>query len=189
MVFRGFHGGTAKEIRVDPFSFAVDLLGGGSQLPEQELGHGQGHLALAGEDDIGTRVAECRQLAEIVGTSDDEDRRVELACQADRFGASVHVCAAQHEADRVSGAGLLQSFAMSGVTVNGPNSFDAKLSYSLEVQLDHNRFDPVFDEQTSQGLAHRAVADDDRSVALGFVLAARRVLAPRIVESSARQAS
>ena len=90
------------------------------RVAEQELGHRQGHFALAGEHEIGPRLAERRQLAEIVGTGDDEDRRVELARESDRLAARVHVCAGEDEADGVLDAGLLQGLAMSGVAVDRP---------------------------------------------------------------------
>ena len=76
---------SSKELGPDACPLPVDLLGGRPELPEKELGHRQGDLALAREDEVGPRVAECPILSEVDRAGDDEDLRVQLTCKPDRL--------------------------------------------------------------------------------------------------------
>ena len=65
------------------FAFVFDAARGCAQTREGEFGNGEGDLAFAGEHDVGASLAEWRRFGDVMGTSDDEQAGVELACAAD----------------------------------------------------------------------------------------------------------
>ena len=142
----------------------VDLLGRRPELAEQGLGHRQGDLALAREDDVGPRLAERPMLSEVGRPGEDEDPRVQLAGEADRLARAVHARAAEDQGDRIREAGLLERLAVRRVAVDGPASAGGDLTHRLEVQLDDDRLELVLAEQPGQGPPDGAVADDDGPV-------------------------
>ena len=124
VVGEGFSlGESAEELRPDACPLAVDLLGRRPELAEQELGHRQGDLALAREDDIGPRLAEGRMLAQVGRAGEDED----LAGSAPGRGGSPRSLPCMLELLRIratasSSAGLLERIAMRRVAVDGPDA-------------------------------------------------------------------
>ena len=75
---------------------------GDSQAVEEGLGHREGDLGFAGEDDIGPGATEPGDLGDVPGAGDDPDPRIQFAGDPDRLQDSLRVRRREDQGRRCS---------------------------------------------------------------------------------------
>src|SRR5206468_722419 len=120
---------TAKQLGTDAVPFAVDLLGGRAQLPEDELRHRQRHFSLARKDGIGAGTAQRRDVPEVGRPREHLDARVGLSSQPNCILAAAHAGRTEDEGNGALGACLRHSLLMRGGAVDGPQALRAQSAH------------------------------------------------------------
>ncbi len=150
---------------MDPVAFLIDLVWGGSKRPQDGFREGQGDFTLAREHTIRPGLVQGRDLTHISRASKDPDARVELPGQPDDLGTGRHAGGAENEAACPVHPGTLQRLTVARIAIYRRPTGLAQAVYSVPVQLDDHRRNPIVPQQARDRLSNRTVADYDGAVA------------------------